>query len=231
MLLFSSDGSRLRVPAGQASDEECQLCSARYAFFGNTWFCHPCQVSRWRKHHDIEFSPQKSEKLSRPQAFARSLWDRHGLQDEFIAKIKMPYLKPHAWRRSRSHQRALASGAEATVLLGTAAASAAAAAARARAGLCNGEARSRASMRAMDPSPLILRLDEASKNHWRRDRRPVIPMLLNARCGPTPFWHRRVCPLFLVFSQTLPSFREIPKHGETPILVTKPPGTRMQQAP
>ena len=142
----------------------------------------------------------------------------------------MPYLKPHAWRRSRSHQRALASGAEATVLLGTAAASAAAAA-RARAGLCNGEARSRASMRAMDPSPLILRLDEASKNHWRRDRRPVIPMLLNARCGPTPFWHRRVCPLLLVFSQTLPSFREIPKHGETPILVTKPPGTRMQQAP
>ena len=118
-------------------------------------------------------SAQKSEKRSRPQAFARSLWDRHGLQDEFIAKIKMPYLKPHAWRRSRSHQRALASGAEATVLLGTAAASAAAAA-RARAGLCNGEARSRASMRAMDPSPLILRLDEASKNHWRRDRRPVI---------------------------------------------------------
>ena len=158
------------------------------------------------------------------------MWDRHGLQDEFIAKIKMPYLKPHAWRRSRSHQRALASGAEATVLLGTAAASAAAAA-RARAGLCNGEARPRASMRAMDPSPLILRLDEASKNHWRRDRWPVIPMLLNARCGPMPFWHRRVCPLLFVFSQTLPSFREIPKHGETPIRVTKPPGTRMQQAP
>ena len=177
----------------------------------------------------LSSAPKKRETKS-PQAFARSLWDRHGLQDEFIAKIKMPYLKPHAWRRARSHQRALASGAEATVLLGTAAASAAAAA-RARAGLCNGEARSRASMRAMDPSPLILRLDEASKNHWRRDRRPVIPMLLNARCGPTPFWHRRVCPLFLVFSQTLPSFREIPKHGETPILVTKPPGTRMQQAP
>ena len=92
--LFFSEGSRLRVPAGQASNEECQLCSARYAFFGNTWFCHPCQVSRWRKHHDIEFSPPKSEKLSRPKLLLGPCGIGTGFKTNSSPRSKCPTSSP-----------------------------------------------------------------------------------------------------------------------------------------